>query len=54
MNIKTSKGEFHVASWMLLFALIVVDNMYANHCKKKSVGELLKRAAESGKLNGES
>lgn len=54
MNIKTSKGEVYVANWLLLFALIVVDNVYANHCKKKSVGEMVKKAVKSGNLDGES
>lgn len=55
MYIKTGKGEVRVANWMLLFGLLVVDNMFANHCKKKTVGEVVKKAVESAsKSNGES
>lgn len=47
MYIKTSKGEVRVANWMIMFGLLVVDNMFANHCKKKTVGEVAKKAVES-------
>lgn len=37
MNIKIKNNEVNVPTWLALFALLVADNMYANHCKNKSL-----------------
>ena len=36
MRIKVKDNEVNIPTWLALFALLAVDNMYANHCKNKS------------------
>ncbi len=36
MRIKVKDNEVNVPTWLALFALLAVDNMYANHCKNKA------------------
>lgn len=35
MFIKFGKAEFQFSGWLAVLAIIVADNMYANHCKTK-------------------
>lgn len=48
MKLKVGKVEADVPVLLALFGLLVVDNLYANHCKKKTVDRLIE---ESGKLD---
>jgi hypothetical protein len=48
MRIKMGKVEADIPALLALFGLLVADNLYANHCKKKALERLLK---ESGKLD---
>lgn len=49
MNIKLGKFEANVPTALALFGLLVVDNVYANHCKKKAVAQMLKTEGKSDK-----
>lgn len=49
MNIKIGKFEANVPTALALFGLLVVDNVYANHCKKKAVARMLKMEGKSDK-----
>ena len=48
MRIKMGKVEANFPAFLALFGLLVADNLYANHCKKKTLDKLIK---ESGKLD---
>ena len=48
MRIKMGKVEADIPMLLALFGLLVADNLYANHCKKKTVNRLIK---EYGKLD---
>lgn len=48
MKIKMGKVEADVPALLALFGLLVADNLYANHCKKKVANRLIK---ESSKLD---
>lgn len=48
MRIKMGKVEADIPTALALFGLLVADNLYANHCKKKTVSKLIK---ESSKLD---
>lgn len=37
MRIKVKDNEVNIPTWLAMFALLTVDNMYANHCKKKTL-----------------
>lgn len=39
MKIKVGKFEANVSGGLLLLGAIIADNMYSNHCKKKSLKE---------------
>ena len=36
MRIKVKDNEVNIPTWLAMFALLAVDNMYANHCKNKT------------------
>lgn len=42
MRIKLGKVEANIPVFLAIFGLLVVDNLYANHCKKKTVDRLIK------------
>lgn len=41
MKIKTNKMDVNIPTWLVLAAVLVADNVYANHCKKKAITEYL-------------
>lgn len=46
MYIKIGKAEFKFPGWAFIAGLLVADNMYANHCKKKAVVEMCDAAKD--------
>lgn len=44
MRAKTKNAEINIPTWLVLFALLVIDNVYANHCKKASVKKLIENS----------
>ncbi|MBR5297225.1 MAG: hypothetical protein IKU29_05075 [Parabacteroides sp.] len=46
MKIKMGNSEVNVSGLLLLAGALILDNVYANHCKKKAVAELIKASAE--------
>ena len=42
MRIKLKNSELNVSGLLLLAGILILDNVYANHCKKKTVSELVK------------
>lgn len=47
MKIKMGNSEITVSGLLLLAGAIILDNVYANHCKKKTVAELIRVTEES-------
>ena len=50
MRIKIGKVEADIPVLLALFGLLVVDNLYANHCKKKTVNRLIKQCGKLDKM----
>lgn len=48
MRIKTDSKDIHVPNWILVFGLLVVDNVVANVCKTKTNKEILKHGNNEG------
>ena len=48
MKLKVGSVEVAIPGWALLISLLVADNMYANHCKKKAGEKLLETLGEEG------
>lgn len=46
MRIKMGNSEVNVSGLLLLAGAIILDNVYANHCKKKTVAKLIKATSE--------
>ena len=42
MKLKLGKVEVDFPVVLALFALLVIDNVYVNHCKTKALSELTK------------
>ena len=49
MKIETKNVKANIPTWLILAGVLVLDNIYANHCKKKAVTTYL----ESTKTDGE-
>lgn len=49
MRIETKNVKANIPTWLILVGVLVLDNVYANHCKKKAVTTYL----ESTKTDGE-
>ena len=47
MHIKNNKGEFFIPNWLIVFGLLAVDSMYANHCTLKNNEKVLKVLKDS-------
>ena len=53
MRLKLGKAEIGASGWILLLGLLVVDNMYANHCKRKSVKQYIEKVVELSDQKGD-
>lgn len=49
MQIKLGKFLTDVPAWVVALGVLALDNMYANHCNKKSNENAVKAAVDSSK-----
>jgi hypothetical protein len=49
MLIKTNKSEIRIPNWLFVVGAVIVDNMYSNHCVKKTNEAIVKAGEESVK-----
>ena len=53
MRLKLGKAEIGASGLVLLLCLVIADNMYANHCKRKTVKQYMKAVVELSDQKGD-